>query len=62
MTSSDSLNGSTITFRKQVREFASSCEHLLSDHLSGGVPLTEEEQQLITYYLVELQKLIRSAG
>ena len=38
--------------RQEIRSFARHCEQLLSNHLQS--PLTEEEQELIIYYLNEL--------
>ena len=43
---------------KQVRAFASSCEHLLSFGLSEQRAFSEDERLMIVYYLEEVGKLI----
>ncbi len=44
--------------RKQVRDFASSCEHLISYGLREGQSFSENERLMIAYYLAEVSKLI----
>src|SRR5262245_30922572 len=39
--------------RQEIRNFAHHCEQLLSNHLPS--PLTEQEQELVVYYLNELR-------
>jgi|GEM_PF-4672618 len=47
--------------RKEIQEFASACEKLLSPYLtSGEEPLSEEEREVILYYLEELRRLTAS--
>ncbi len=47
-----------IPLRKEIQDFASSCERLLSHCLMpGNKPISEEERQLIGYYLEELSRL-----
>jgi len=47
--------------RKEIQDFAKSCEKLLSLCMtSGDEPLSEEERQLIDYYVDELRRLTAS--
>ncbi len=47
-----------ISFRKEIQDFASSSERLLSYcMMPGDKQLSEEERQLIGYYLDELSRL-----
>ncbi len=47
-----------IPLRKEVQDFARSCEKLLSLCMTpGNEPLREEERQLIGYYMDELSRL-----
>lgn len=49
--------------RKEIQDFARSCEKLLSFRMtSGDEPLSEEERQLIDYYLDELRWLTASVN
>jgi hypothetical protein len=51
-----------MSLRKEVQDFASSCEKLLSPCMAatGNEPLNEDERQLIVYYLDELRRLTTS--
>lgn len=50
-----------IPFRKEIQDFASSSERLLSHcMMTGDKQLSEEERQLISYYLDELSRLTTS--
>ena len=50
-----------IPLRKEIQDFARSCERLLSLRMtSGDEPLSEDERQLIVYYLDELKRLTTS--
>ena len=50
-----------IPLRKEIQEFASSSERLLSHcMMPGDKQLSEEERQLISYYLDELSRLTTS--
>jgi hypothetical protein len=52
-----------IRLRKEIQDFASSCERLLSPCMTPGEePLTEDERQLIGYYLEELSRLTTSVN
>ncbi|WHZ27869.1 MAG: hypothetical protein OJF51_002666 [Nitrospira sp.] len=52
-----------IPLRKEVRDFARSCEKLLSLHMAtGDEPLSEDERHLIIYYLDELRQLTTSVN
>ncbi|ALA59668.1 hypothetical protein [Nitrospira moscoviensis] len=56
------MTGAVNGLRKQVRNFASSSESLLSAGLSAdNPPFSEEERQMIAYYVAELAKLIGPA-
>ncbi|HSA84597.1 MAG TPA: hypothetical protein VLE46_00325 [Nitrospira sp.] len=47
--------------RKEIRDFVSACETLLSPYLtSGDEPLSHEERDVILYYLEELKRLTTS--
>lgn len=47
--------------RKEIQDFASSCEKLLSLCMtSGDEPLSEDERQLVVYYVDELRQLVTS--
>jgi hypothetical protein len=44
--------------RKEIQDFTRSCERLLSLRMtSGDEPLSEDERQLIDYYVDELRRL-----
>lgn len=48
-----------ISLRKEIQDFAGSCEKLLSHCMTpGNNPLSEDERQLIIYYLDELRGLV----
>ncbi|HEY5931461.1 MAG TPA: hypothetical protein VIT63_01010 [Nitrospira sp.] len=52
-----------IPLRKEVQDFARSCEKLLSLGITSvDEPLSEDERQLIIYYLDELRRLVTSAN
>lgn len=51
-----------IPLRKEVQNFARSCEKLLSLHMTTDEPLSEDERHLILYYLDELRQLTTSAN
>jgi hypothetical protein len=44
--------------RKQVRDFVSSCEHLISLHAADRQTLSQDERDMIAYYVAELERLI----
>lgn len=48
-----------LSFRKQIQDFARSCEHLIADAIDK--PLTDEELQLVDYYASELRELVLAA-
>lgn len=50
-----------IPLRKEIQDFTSSCEKLLSLCMTpGNEPLSEDELHLIVYYLDELRGLTTS--
>lgn len=48
--------------RKQVRDFASSCEYLISYRLQERQSFSKDECLMIAYYMQEIGKLIDSQG
>lgn len=47
--------------RKEIQDFASACEKLLSPYLtSSDEPLSEEERHVVLYYVDELRRLTTS--
>ncbi len=45
-------------WRKEIQDFSKTCEKLLSHCLAPGEkPLSEEERELLGYYLYELKRL-----
>jgi hypothetical protein len=50
-----------IPLRKEIQDFASACEKLLSPSMtSGDEPLSEEEREMVLYYMEELRRLTAS--
>ena len=52
-----------LPLRKEIQDFARSCERLLSPGMTpGDEPPNDEERQLIGYYLEELSRLTTSVN
>ena len=47
--------------RPEFRQFSSSCERLLALASKGAI-LTDEEQEMLRYYVTELAKAFDEAG
>lgn len=57
--SMNETGGEAMSLRKEVKEYISSCEHLLSDSTrSTAVPFSPTERGSIDYYTTEVTKLI----
>jgi hypothetical protein len=46
-----------LTFRREIQDYLRSCEHLLAAATSPPA-FTEEELSMVTYYVVEVQKIL----